>query len=231
MASSAYRFPCYDGYAKVPEHKIPESLIYPDPRNNTLNGLKDSRFEAHLDLKLRMPVILLVNLDIGAGLVNGSQGYITDFELHNRHIDARIRRSISRKENLRKRQLKDSAMDEYMEGLQEKLWPVVEFPSGRRLILPRCEIWEVGDEKPFHFLGRAQLPIVAGWAMTIHKSQGMTLDELEVDLSRSFERGMLYTAVSRARTMEGLRVRSLERYQLGASPEVRKLYAQKFGIY
>ena len=50
-----------------------------------------------------------------------------------------------------------------------------------------------------------QFPIAPAWAMTVHKAQGLTLDDVRIDLGHgAFSTGQAYVALSRARTIEGL---------------------------
>ncbi|MFA6416324.1 MAG: AAA family ATPase [Candidatus Paceibacterota bacterium] len=65
-----------------------------------------------------------------------------------------------------------------------------------------------------------QYPLRLAWAITVHKSQGMSLDAAEVDLSQSFERGMGYVALSRVRSLDGLVLRGLNDMALRVSEEV-----------
>lgn len=65
-----------------------------------------------------------------------------------------------------------------------------------------------------------QYPLRLAWAITVHKSQGMSLDAAEVDLSRSFEKGMGYVALSRVRTLEGLSLLGLNKMALQVDDEV-----------
>jgi ATP-dependent DNA helicase PIF1 len=71
----------------------------------------------------------------------------------------------------------------------------------------------------------AQLPLRLAWAMTIHKAQGATLDEVECDVSECFQSGHAYVALSRARTIEGLSLRTrLDPDRIMASERVIKYY-------
>lgn len=66
----------------------------------------------------------------------------------------------------------------------------------------------------------SQIPLRLAWAITVHKSQGMSLDAVEVDLSKSFEKGMGYVALSRVRTLTGLTILGINEVALEVHPDV-----------
>lgn len=66
----------------------------------------------------------------------------------------------------------------------------------------------------------SQYPLRLAWAITVHKSQGMSLDAAEIDLSKSFEKGMGYVALSRVRSLEGLFLKGLNHMALKVNEEV-----------
>jgi hypothetical protein len=66
----------------------------------------------------------------------------------------------------------------------------------------------------------SQLPLRLAWAITIHKSQGMSLDHAEIDLSNTFSYGMGYVALSRVRTLAGIRLVGLNANALKVDPVV-----------
>ena len=64
-------------------------------------------------------------------------------------------------------------------------WPVVRFKDGvKQVVFASCLVSEHGRQRPFSLLSRTQIPLLPGYAITIHKSQGMTLHSVVADLDK-----------------------------------------------
>ena len=98
--------------------------------------------------------------------------------------------------------------------------PVVETTDGQRIHVEE-HTWRQFDETGERVKAEvSQHPLRLAWAVTIHKSQGMSLDAAEVDLSNAFVPGMGYVALSRVRSLEGLFLRGLGPQALQMDPEI-----------
>ncbi len=100
-------------------------------------------------------------------------------------------------------------------------YPVVELYSGQRVTL-KPESWSIEEEGRIK-ASIKQIPLRLAWAITIHKSQGMSLDNAEIDLRRTFTYGMGYVALSRVRTLEGIVLAGLNKQALLVDPRVLSL--------
>jgi ATP-dependent DNA helicase PIF1 len=103
-------------------------------------------------------------------------------------------------------------------------YPVVRLVSGREITM-RPDSWELmdGDKRRASI---EQLPLRLAWAITVHKSQGMTLDAARIDLSRAFVEGMGYVALSRVRSLEHLILDGINGMALRVSPLAKQLDEQ-----
>ena len=98
--------------------------------------------------------------------------------------------------------------------------PVVRLNSGREVIA-EPEEWIIEDETGDVLASYEQVPLCLAWAITIHKSQGMTLDAAEIDLSRTFELGQGSVALSRVKSLEGLKLLGMNTMSLQLDPLAR----------
>ncbi|WP_423814206.1 AAA family ATPase [Psychrobacter sp. 219-2-C] len=114
---------------------------------------------------------------------------------------------------------KDQKNPKSKKAVTQKM-PVVRLNSGREVIA-EPEEWIIEDETGDVLASYLQVPLCLAWAITIHKSQGMTLDAAEIDLSRTFELGQGYVALSRLKSLAGLQLLGMNDMSLQLDPLAR----------
>ena len=99
--------------------------------------------------------------------------------------------------------------------------PQVKFNNGIEMIMTR-NVWQ-SDKIPG--IGVSQVPLILAWALTIHKSQGATLDAAEIDVgSGIFECGQTYVALSRVKNLDGLYLTSFDASKIRINRKVKEFY-------
>ena len=100
--------------------------------------------------------------------------------------------------------------------------PVVKFNNGLEQVMTR-HTW-LSERIPG--VGVQQVPLILAWALTIHKSQGATLDAAEIDVgSGIFECGQTYVALSRVKSLEGLYLTSYDVTKIKINRKVKEYYS------
>ncbi len=97
-------------------------------------------------------------------------------------------------------------------------YPTVVTATGKKIVIKPTS-WELRDDDKV-LAEIAQLPLRLAWAITIHKSQGMSLDAAEIDLTKAFVYGHGYVALSRVRTLSGLKLTGMNSDALLVNPRV-----------
>ncbi len=96
--------------------------------------------------------------------------------------------------------------------------PIVETFSGETII-PNTASWMI-EENGKILAEINQFPLRLAWAITIHKSQGMSLDAAEIDLSSAFVAGQGYVALSRVRSLAGLFLKGINDIAISVHPAI-----------
>ena len=152
-----------------------------------------------LELKIGCQVMLLKNLDFKLSLVNGSRGVIVGFTSDPEKVGV-------------------------WEANAESFYPVVRFANANDRIIQQ-DTWRIelaGQIKAT----RTQFPLTLAYSISIHKSQGMSIEKVDLSLGKVFTFGQAYVALSRATSLEGLTLSDFSPSVIKAHPKVIKFYSE-----
>jgi len=137
-----------------------------------------------LTLAVGAQVIIIKNISIENGIVNGSRGIVTDLE------------------------------SDFIK---------IKFINGKEINVEKSS-WKIQENN--YFIVKNQYPVKLAYALTIHKSQGTTIDFVETNISNTsiFEYGQVYTVLSRCKSLEGLTLNDFDKEAIKCHPEVIKFY-------
>ena len=123
--------------------------------------------------------------------------------------------------NAQNRQYVNGSIGEVIDFERLTDYPIVQFRNGK-IITMAPETWEMrdGEKKRASIM---QIPLRLAYAITVHKSQGMTLDAARIDLRKAFSEGMGYVALSRVRSLDKLYLLGTNRTALMVSEEAQKI--------
>ena len=147
--------------------------------------------------------MLLKNLDQDVGLVNGSRGIVVDFKKDPDDVSA-----FRSNEEL----LPEVKFSVTRGGVESEVTQIIGYANFE---VKRGDVVEAS---------RRQIPLMLAWAVSIHKSQGLTIPFLQVSFESIFEFGQAYVALSRATDLTGLRIRSFHSKAIKAHPQVKEFY-------
>ena len=175
----------------VTRYKVQTVTGIENPLKKGKDGLDqlDKIFPYNVELYLVVgaQVMLVTNLDIASGLINGSRGVVTGYGI----------------------------------GADGDSIPVVKFKNGETRLID----YHSWTHKSYKGVTKKQIPLKLGWACTIHKIQGQTLDSVIVDCGRTvFEYGQIYVALSRVKDLESLYLLEFDIDKILVHPKVKEFY-------
>lgn len=153
-----------------------------------------------ISLSVGAQVMLLANIDVELGLVNGSRGVVTRF-LESKTLNSKGEEKV-------------------------QYTPIVRFGNTEKTeMIVNRRGYEIKDGK--HLIATIfQIPLKLAYAVTVHKSQGMTLDSAIINLRGVFEYGQAYVALSRVKDVNNLFLKNVTKASFKAHPKAFKFYQQ-----
>ncbi|KAL9186513.1 hypothetical protein ACHAXT_005751 [Thalassiosira profunda] len=177
---------------------------YDSTAQRNLSQMMDRKMPSELRLKIGAQVILTRNMP-HKRLVNGSRGIVKAFK----ELTDEVGENESNSSH----------------GRKGTLYPVVHFSNGVVMTVLEESVYQGGQSGA---MVRSQLPLKLAWSLTVHKSQGMTIERAELQLDDAFDYGQVYVALSRVTSLAGLWVRGgrITQSVVKAHPKVMAFYRQ-----
>lgn len=199
--------------------------------------------QAHLQssaLKTDVPKLFSHNADvdrINAGELAKLPGAVKTFRMSSRGKDSLVEglkrgclspETLELKEGAAVMFTKNSPQGRFVNGTLGVVggWsaeglPIVRTKSGQKVGVEPME-WNLEEQGKVK-ASISQIPLRLAYAMTVHKSQGMSMDAAIMDLSKAFEYGQGYVALSRVRRLSGVHLTGLNRRALEVHPEILEM--------
>jgi ATP-dependent exoDNAse (exonuclease V) alpha subunit len=192
-------------------------------------------FHTELDTKVQATKLFTHNIDvnrINIEELNALKGKAQTFKYSSKGTAKNIEKIFKTSLVLEEITLKKDAMVIFVKNNPEKDYvngttgvvmgfegdiPVVKTSTGQKIRVV-AEDWILENDKGENVATVSQIPLRLAWAITIHKSQGMTLDAAQIDLSQTFEVGQGYVALSRLKNIKGLHLLGLNEMALKVDP-------------
>ena len=238
-----------DGCSFVASPRLP-SNPFALPRAKKLLAQLEAGCPARPELHLRVgaAVMLLHNLDVLAGLTNGTRGTVVGFDFKQHHSLSFRRKVIGHSYSAPDASGRgggtagagaegplpppdtaagpSSGSDSRAPPL-----PIVQFSTivgGQHRVLDPLSVqlhdFEVQEDAQ-HWAALRQVPLALAWSVTIHKSQGMTLHNVHIDCNGIFETGQTYVALSRASALSGMTLTGFSSEHVRANPVALAFHA------
>ena len=150
----------------------------------------------------------------------GSEGYVENLQrsvLAPKILSVKVGALVMSVKNSLERKYVNGSIGTIIEFEHGSEYPVVRFQNGK-IVTMQPDTWELrdGDKKRASI---TQIPLRLAWAITVHKSQGMTLDAAKIDLRKAFIEGMGYVALSRVKSINNLYLHGINQMALKVSQD------------
>ena len=200
------------------DSKIIPTTLY--PTNDNVDALNQKELD-----KLKSDLVIFRAIDTENGVMMDMDNKIFDkVTLVPKELQLKIGAQVVHLKNTPGlRNGSRGIVESFKDGL-----PVVMFDDGVSCVIEssKTEIIHNKGRRDEIVYCRKQIPLKLAWALSIHKSQGMTLDKVIVSFKRAFADSQMYVAISRVRTLGGLYIEDLNPRLVHTNDEVLLFYAQ-----